>query len=278
MLHRQLLLVPADAVSRVGSFAATEDAATSVELKKVEHSDLSLRPMAALRLLENTRHLRRRRALPSNANPASSLLNLSDLDTKLNLDANPKLCGTWFGNGRRQARYHHARRCQMTDPPQRDDRSASAKQTPTEDAATKLNFDAHWLCLRADGSTAYRPFVNDTTHPHHGIDYIEISVSDIEQAKTFYRTAFDWTFNDYGPTYAGIIKEGGGESGGLAQSDTVTQGGPLVVLYSKDLEATLAGVKAAGGTIVKEPFDFPGGRRFHFSDPSGNELAVWSLV
>ena len=66
------------------------------------------------------------------------------------------------------------------------------------------------------------------------------------------------------------------EMGGLALADEVRGGGPLVVLFSADLDATLAAVKAAGGAVVKEPFAFPGGRRFHFADPSGNELAVWS--
>jgi len=61
-----------------------------------------------------------------------------------------------------------------------------------------------------------------------------------------------------------------------AAGTTVPGGGPLVILYSNDLDATLAAVRSAGGTIVKEPFAFPGGRRFHFADPSGNELAVWS--
>jgi predicted enzyme related to lactoylglutathione lyase len=66
--------------------------------------------------------------------------------------------------------------------------------------------------------------------------------------------------------------------GGLAQADSVATGGPLVVLYSRDLDATLAAVRAAGGEIVKKPYSFPGGRRFHFRDLSGNELAVWSAA
>jgi len=111
---------------------------------------------------------------------------------------------------------------------------------------------------------------------HHVIDYIEFPVLDISKAKRFYGEAFGWKFNDYGPDYAGIQKEGGGEVGGFRLDGKVESGGPLVVLYSKDLTGTLAGVKKAGGRIVKEPFDFPGGRRFHFKDPSGNELAVWS--
>jgi predicted enzyme related to lactoylglutathione lyase len=115
------------------------------------------------------------------------------------------------------------------------------------------------------------------THAHHAIDYIEIAVTDVADAKRFYRAAFGWTFTDYGPDYAGIQGQPPGrEVGGLRQESDVRAGGPLVVLYSQTLDATLAAVTKAGGRIVKEPFRFPGGRRFHFADPSGNELAVWS--
>ena len=113
------------------------------------------------------------------------------------------------------------------------------------------------------------------THPHHGIDYVEIYVHNIEEAKQFYASAFDWQFNDYGPGYAGIKKGDGGEYGGLSLTDEKRGAGPLVILFSDDLDATLQRVRQAGGRIVKEPFNFPGGRRFHFADPSDNELAVW---
>jgi pimeloyl-ACP methyl ester carboxylesterase/predicted enzyme related to lactoylglutathione lyase len=112
-------------------------------------------------------------------------------------------------------------------------------------------------------------------HTHHEIDYIEFLVRDTEASKRFYAAAFGWTFTDYGPDYVGIHGRGR-EQGGLRRADSVPKGGPLVVLYSADLEATHAAVKAAGGRIVQEIFPFPGGRRFHFEDPSGNELAVWS--
>ncbi|MCH9649587.1 MAG: VOC family protein [Deltaproteobacteria bacterium] len=113
-------------------------------------------------------------------------------------------------------------------------------------------------------------------HEHHTIDYIEFTVADLIEAKRFFGAAFGWTFQDYGPTYAGIRKPGEGESGGLRQDSDVRTGGPLVVLYSVDLEASLESVRGAGGRITKEPFTFPGGRRFQFLDPSGNELAVAS--
>ena len=105
---------------------------------------------------------------------------------------------------------------------------------------------------------------------------IEIPVLDVADAKRFYGEAFGWTFNDYGPTYAGIRKDGGGEVGGFREEANIRPGGPLLVLYSTDLDASQQAIKDAGGTIIKDTFSFPGGRRFEFTDPSGNELAVWS--
>jgi hypothetical protein len=110
---------------------------------------------------------------------------------------------------------------------------------------------------------------------HHTIDYIEFTVRDLAAAKRFYAAAFGWQFNDYGPEYAGI-KGAAGEAGGMHQSAEVRTAGPLVILYSNELEKSLAAVRSAGGRITREPFAFPGGRRFHFTDPSGNELGVWS--
>ena len=110
---------------------------------------------------------------------------------------------------------------------------------------------------------------------HHGINYIEFPVTDMDESKRFYQAAFDWKFNDYGPDYSGIQKPGG-EAGGFRLEPEVAAGGPLVILYSNDLDVTLTRVREAGGRILKEPFEFPGGRRFEFEDPSGNALAVWS--
>jgi predicted enzyme related to lactoylglutathione lyase len=112
-------------------------------------------------------------------------------------------------------------------------------------------------------------------HQHHAIDYIELTVTDVAVAKRFYAAAFGWRFNDYGPAYAGI-QGNGREVGGLRADAAVTPGSPLVLLYSNDLDATVESVRSAGGRVVKEPYPFPGGRRFHFADPSGNELGVWS--
>lgn len=111
-------------------------------------------------------------------------------------------------------------------------------------------------------------------HSHHVIDYIEFAVTDMAEAKRFYGEALGWEFNDYGPEYVGIRKPGG-EAGGMRLEPTVATGGPLVALYSEDLEASFQAVGKAGARITKEPFSFPGGRRFQFLDPSGNELAVY---
>lgn len=111
---------------------------------------------------------------------------------------------------------------------------------------------------------------------HHAIDYIELAVTDMDAAQAFYQAAFGWSFTHYGDAYAGIQKADGGEAGGLRLDSEVRTGGPLVILYSSDLEASLDGVRDAGGSVVDEIVSFPGGRRFRFRDPSGNELAVWS--
>lgn len=104
------------------------------------------------------------------------------------------------------------------------------------------------------------------------LDYIELPGGDLPASKAFYGAAFGWTFTDYGPEYAAFDE---GMDGGLdAQADGVRT--PLPILFARDLEAMLAKVEAAGGVIVKPIFAFPGGRRFHFRDPAGNELAVWS--
>jgi predicted enzyme related to lactoylglutathione lyase len=106
------------------------------------------------------------------------------------------------------------------------------------------------------------------------IDYIELPTTDMAAAKAFYTGVFGWKTQDWGPDYTSF--EDGRLAGGFRKEAEVVTGGPLVVLYAVDLEAVEAAVRSHGGTIVKEIFSFPGGRRFHFTDPSGNELAVWS--
>lgn len=106
------------------------------------------------------------------------------------------------------------------------------------------------------------------------IDYIELPTTDIAAAKAFYTGVFGWATQDWGPDYSSF--EDGRLTGGFRKEAEVTPGGPLVVLYAVDLEAVEAAVRHHGGSITKGIFSFPGGRRFHFADPSGNELAVWS--
>jgi predicted enzyme related to lactoylglutathione lyase len=137
--------------------------------------------------------------------------------------------------------------------------------------------------LRAPADTELQnpeegPTMAEPAHRHHGLDYVEISVTDVAKAREFYSSAFGWTFNDYGPDYAGIQDptRPGAEVGGLAHADVVRPGGPLILLFSDDLDASAAAVVAAGGRVSNGPYDFPGGRRFHFTDPSGNELGVWA--
>ena len=106
------------------------------------------------------------------------------------------------------------------------------------------------------------------------VDYIEFPATDISATKKFYTAVFGWKFTDYGPEY--ISFEDGRMSGGFAKVKTISRNGTIIVLYASDLEKTQTIVVKNGGTITKPPFTFPGGRRFHFLDPNGNELAVWS--
>jgi len=106
------------------------------------------------------------------------------------------------------------------------------------------------------------------------VDYLEFPATDIAATKAFYSKVFGWKFTDYGPDYVSF--EDGRLSGGFRAAPSVARGGCLVVIYAANLEAIEAEVKAAGRPIVKPIFSFPGGRRFHFTDPNGNELAVWS--
>jgi len=106
------------------------------------------------------------------------------------------------------------------------------------------------------------------------MDYIEFRTTDIDETKRFYSEVFGWEFTDYGPEYTSFSD--GRLAGGFSAAPEVTAGGPLVVIYSTRLPEIEARVRDKGGQIVREIFDFPGGRRFHFTDPSGNELAVWS--
>jgi predicted enzyme related to lactoylglutathione lyase len=126
--------------------------------------------------------------------------------------------------------------------------------------------------------SAFASMLGGMTNIHHAIDYVELGVADaMAPTRAFYERAFGWEFNDYGPAYAGIRwTDGQGEVGGLNAERPPGRGGVLVLLYSDDLDASLEAVRAAGGEVVEGPYRFPGGRRFHFLDPSGNELGVWA--
>lgn len=112
---------------------------------------------------------------------------------------------------------------------------------------------------------------------HEKIDYVEFPAKDISATKNFFQKAFGWEFKDYGPDYTAFSEQG--LNGGFYHSPLKSSrdaGAALIVLYSNDLEATQGKVERAGGEISTPIFSFPGGRRFHFLEPSGNELAVWS--
>jgi predicted enzyme related to lactoylglutathione lyase len=106
------------------------------------------------------------------------------------------------------------------------------------------------------------------------IDYIEFKTNDIQKTKAFYHAVFLWSFTDFGSQYSAFT--GSGVSGGFEVTKDPIRNGVLVVLYHKDLFEVRQKIIDAGGSISKETFSFPGGKRFHFLDPSGNELAVWS--
>jgi predicted enzyme related to lactoylglutathione lyase len=112
---------------------------------------------------------------------------------------------------------------------------------------------------------------------HEKINYVEFPARDLAGTKRFFQSVFGWSFTDYGPEYTAF--ENQGLDGGFFQSDLASsteKGAALIVLYSNQLEATLAKVEQAGGSILRPIYSFPGGRRFHFAEPSGNEFAVWS--
>ena len=114
------------------------------------------------------------------------------------------------------------------------------------------------------------------TRKENSINYIEFPMTDPEAVIMFYETVFGWTFKRWGDGY--ISFDGAGIEGGFNGQDELpsSRPGTLVILYSEELEKKREQIKAAGGSIVREIYPFPGGRRFHFTDPSGNELAVWS--
>ncbi len=114
---------------------------------------------------------------------------------------------------------------------------------------------------------------------HEKINYVEFPAKDLQRTKDFFTRVFGWSFQDYGPDYTAFSNQG--LDGGFFKSDlesSTRHGAALIIFYSQDLEATQAKIEQAGGMIIKPIFSFPGGRRFHFAEPSGNEFAVWSDI
>lgn len=136
-------------------------------------------------------------------------------------------------------------------------------------------------CARVDFVAKVGQKDSPTLHPNPSImpipiHYIELYAPDLEAVKTFYTTCFGWRFTDYGPGYTAFSDAG--LEGGFEKIEGEVTNGALVVLYCDDLEGLLPQVLAAGGTLAKAIFSFPGGRRFEFFDPAGNRLAVWCEV
>ncbi|HEA16602.1 MAG TPA: VOC family protein [Pseudoalteromonas prydzensis] len=114
---------------------------------------------------------------------------------------------------------------------------------------------------------------------HEKLNYVEFAAADLTATKAFFSAVFDWQFIDYGPEYTAFNSDCAGLDGGFYQANasSLTQhGGALLVFYSENISQTLSKVEHHGGKIIKPIFDFPGGCRFHFTEPSGNEFAVWS--
>ncbi len=112
---------------------------------------------------------------------------------------------------------------------------------------------------------------------HNKLNYLEIPAKEIDKTKEFFSEVFNWKFVDYGPEYTCFIDAG--IDGGFYKFDKtmdVSTGSPLIIIYSEELEKTESNIVKAGGVIIKPIYSFPGGRRFHFREPSGNEFAVWS--
>lgn len=114
---------------------------------------------------------------------------------------------------------------------------------------------------------------------HEKINYVEFAAIDLTATKRFFEKAFGWTFQDFGIEYTAFSNQG--IDGGFFKADLSSkqaQGGALIVLLSENLEETQSKVEAAGGVITQAIFEFPGGKRFHFTEPSGNEFGVWAQL
>jgi len=114
---------------------------------------------------------------------------------------------------------------------------------------------------------------------HEKINYVEFPAKDLSKTKAFFEQVFGWSFEDYGSEYTAF--SGQGLDGGFFKSkleSSTNNGAALIVFYSNNIKITQTKVEQAGGEVIKPTFSFPGGKRFHFIEPSGNEFAVWSDV
>ena len=112
---------------------------------------------------------------------------------------------------------------------------------------------------------------------HEKLNYVEFQAKDLVATKAFFSAVFGWDFTDYGADYTSFSDQG--LDGGFFKADAcslASNGGALLVFYSSDIKSTLDKVVSNGGTVIRPIFDFPGGCRFHFMEPSGNEFAVWT--
>jgi predicted enzyme related to lactoylglutathione lyase len=111
---------------------------------------------------------------------------------------------------------------------------------------------------------------------NNSINYVELKANNLNAIKVFYNTVFGWNFTDYGENYIAFSKTESGIEGGFEKTENVIVNGTLIVLFHENLKEAKQNVIAAGGKIKVDIFSFPGGSRFQFIDPSGNELAVWT--
>lgn len=119
-----------------------------------------------------------------------------------------------------------------------------------------------------------------TNNPNHEkINYVEFAANDLNATKAFFEAALGWSFQDFGPEYTAFNHQG--LDGGFFKAEGASvqaKGGALIVLFSNDLDSTQQKIKAAGGVITQDTYEFPSGKRFHFTEPSGNEFAVWGQL
>ena len=131
-------------------------------------------------------------------------------------------------------------------------------------------------CSKQTPESAQEP--NPMTQKDLSVNYLEMPLVNHAETKSFYQSVFGWEFQDWGPDYMCFLDAGINLGFNRQLTPGPIANGALVVIYADDLEKTESRIREAGQTIVKEIYGFPGGRRFHFTDPNGNEIAVWTQV